>query len=149
MTGPVDLRVDEVRVGVRASRRVLVQPSTDASPGGFGRDVAADHPNVRQVAQRLFVATQVVCNGAIGRALPRLAAEADLDVQAVTATTVLYTDFQESEPILKLGNVMTRAIQTATIASEAGRQWLNRVSTGPFLAAFTFITVIAQRPAPR
>jgi hypothetical protein len=76
-----------------------------------------------------FVATQVVRNGAIGRALPRLAAEADLDVQAVTATTVPYTDFQESEPILKLGNVMTRAIQTATIASEAGRQWLNRVST--------------------
>jgi len=53
VTRRVDLSVDEVRVSVRASRRLRVPSLLNTSPRGFGRDMAADQPKVCQIGKRL------------------------------------------------------------------------------------------------
>jgi hypothetical protein len=49
------LLVDEVCVGVCASRGVLGLPALNASTGGLGRDLAVHDPDVREPAQGLQV----------------------------------------------------------------------------------------------
>jgi ubiquinone/menaquinone biosynthesis C-methylase UbiE len=93
-----------------------------------------------------FVATRVVRNGGTGRALARLAVEAGLEVRSVIASPVVFTDFGTGDTILQLGSVMRRAVEAGVVDSQAARRWLSRMRGGPFLAAFTFFIVIAQRP---
>jgi len=93
-----------------------------------------------------FVATHVVRNGGIGRALARLAVEAGLEVRSVIASPVVFTDFATGDPILQLARVMSRAVESGAVDPQAARQWLDRMGSGPFLAAFTFFIVVAQRP---
>jgi ubiquinone/menaquinone biosynthesis C-methylase UbiE len=151
------VRMDRVAQHLADPAHAFAQVRRVLRPGGLlavaepdWDTLVVDDPDVdTSRAYTRFVASQVVLNGAIGRALPRLAVEAHLHVLTVRATTVFYTDFLEGEPILRLASVMSRAVQAGAIGPEAGRQWLHRVSNGPFFAAFTFITVIAQRPVTR
>lgn len=94
-----------------------------------------------------FVATRVVRNGAIGRALPRLAIGAGLTVRDVAATAVVFTDFAAAEPILKLTTVMPRAVESGAVHADAANRWLERRRTEPFLAAFTVFTLVATKPS--
>jgi SAM-dependent methyltransferase len=94
-----------------------------------------------------FVATQVVRNGAIGRQLARLALQAGFVVRTTDVTPVVFRDFEAADQILRLPNVVERAVQAGAMPADASAQWLDRIAHGPFLAAFTFFTVTARRPA--
>lgn len=91
-----------------------------------------------------FVATQVVRNGAIGRQLPRLAAEAGFVIRSVEPTVVAFVDFAEANQILKVPSVTQRAVRAGAMASTPALEWLGRIADGPFLAAFTLFVVIAE-----
>jgi SAM-dependent methyltransferase len=109
--------------------------------------LVVDDPDVgTSRAYTQFVATRVVRNGAIGRALPRLAAAAGFDRCAVVATAILYTDFGEADRILKFDSVMGRAVAAGAVPGEAGRAWLSRVSAGALFASVTLVTITAKKP---
>ena len=93
-----------------------------------------------------FVATRVVRNATIGRALARTALGAGLVIRSVTATPVIFTDFVAAEPILQMATVMGGAVDCGAVEPGAATRWLNRLRNGPFLAAFTVFTVVATKP---
>lgn len=85
-----------------------------------------------------------VRNSVIGRQLARLALAAGFSATTVEATAVVFLDFEEAEQILGLRRNAVRAVQAGSLPETVARQWLQSLEAGPFLAGFTFYTVIAQ-----
>jgi len=94
-----------------------------------------------------FVTTQAVRNGPIGRQLARLATDSGFEVCSVTTIPILFTDRDFGEKILGIDRVTDRAVKAGFITAEAAESWLNRLTRGPFTAAFTFFMVVARKPA--
>jgi ubiquinone/menaquinone biosynthesis C-methylase UbiE len=94
-----------------------------------------------------YVATDVVRNATIGRQLARLLDAAGFEVEAVDATVVLYRDYSTAEAILRMPSVARRAWQAGALDEDAALAWLTRLATGPFIAAFTFFTVVGRVPS--
>jgi ubiquinone/menaquinone biosynthesis C-methylase UbiE len=105
-----------------------------------------DEDTATSRAYARYVATRVVRNGAVGRALPRLLAGAGLEVTAVTATAVLFDGYAAAEGILRMPAVAARGVGDGCLDATATRAWLARLAQGPFLAAFTLFTVVATAP---
>jgi ubiquinone/menaquinone biosynthesis C-methylase UbiE len=93
-----------------------------------------------------FVATQVVRNGAIGRQLARLAVDAGFVLRGVEPTVVAFDEFAAANEILKVPSVLQRAVREGAMAQDPAQRWLDRVAQGPFVAAFTLFTVLAEAP---
>lgn len=91
-----------------------------------------------------FVAGQVR-NATIGRQLPRLAEHAGLRARSVEAVAVVFREFEIADEVLGLRRNSARAIRAGGLTDEAVLPWLDRLTTQPFLAAFTFYLVTAQK----
>ncbi|OLB80215.1 MAG: ubiquinone biosynthesis protein UbiE [Actinobacteria bacterium 13_2_20CM_2_71_6] len=85
-----------------------------------------------------------VRNPTIGRQLPRLLEGAGFALGSVVAHPVLLRDFGAADQILGLRRNTARAVEAGALDDRAAGQWLDRLGTGPFLAGFTFFTVIAR-----
>jgi hypothetical protein len=94
-----------------------------------------------------FVAERVLRNGAIGRQLVRLLVEAGFAVRHVEATAVIFREFEAAETVLRLRSVCERAWRAGALTEEAGRAWLGRVASGPFLASFLLFTAVGHARA--
>lgn len=82
-------------------------------------------------------------HGAIGRQLVRRAGAAGFAVREAAAAAVLFRDAASAEQILGLTRNVARAAAAGAIDAAAGAAWLERVTTGPTIAAVTLFTVIA------
>lgn len=156
--GSVDrVRMERVAQHLSEPARTFAEVRRVLKPGGLlavadpdWDTLVIDDPDTETSrAYGSFVATRVVRNGGIGRALGRLAVEAGLDVRAVTASPVVFTDFAAGDAILRLGRVMGRAVEAGAVDPGAAGRWLERMGREPFLAAFTFFIVVAERAASR
>jgi len=93
-----------------------------------------------------FLADVQVRNGAIGRQLGRLATGAGFAVADLAAATATFRDVEAADQILGVRRNARRAVDAGRMTPDATEQWLGRLTDGgPFLATFTFFTVIAVR----
>jgi ubiquinone/menaquinone biosynthesis C-methylase UbiE len=91
-----------------------------------------------------YVSSAVVRNAAIGRRLGRLLHDAGLAVDSVAAHVVEFRDYRAAEAVLRMPAVAQRAWAAGALDEPAARAWLSELTTGPFLAAFTFFTAIGR-----
>lgn len=118
-------------------RLVMGEPDWDT--------LAVDHPDSDlSRAYTRYVTDKVIRNARIGRQLPRLATETGFAVPAVIPVTPVFRDARAADKILGLERTTQRAIAAGYLTEEAGRCWLDHLSTGPFLAAVTFYIVVAE-----
>ncbi len=147
-------RTDRVLQHVADPARALAQLRRVVRPGGLialaepdWDTLVVDDVDVRTSRDySRFVATRVVRNAAIGRQLARLAAQAGFVVRTIEARPLVYHDFPVADRILRLPRVVERAVAAQAMAADDGRRWLQRLATGPFLAAFTVFLVAASAP---
>jgi len=94
--------------------------------------------------------TDVVRNATIGRQLTRLAEQAGLTVHSATATTPVFRDFTTADRLFALTRNTTRAINAGHLDPQAGADWLEALTTGPFLATVTLhVVVVSPRRSGR
>jgi ubiquinone/menaquinone biosynthesis C-methylase UbiE len=150
------VRTDRVVQHVDDPARVLAELARVLRPGGvaglaepdWDTLVIADPDLTTSRAFTRFLAGQVR-NGTVGRQLARLAAGAGLAVRSVDATEVVYREVEAAEQILGLRRNTDRGVRAGALPETLARQWFDRLTSRPFLASFTFFTVIAGKPADR
>jgi len=144
-------RVDRALQHVADPARVLVQARRVLRAGGLfamaepdwdtlavaDDDVAASRAFSGYVASR-------VRNPTVGRELVRLADRAGLGIRSVEPVAVVFRDFDAAEQILGLRRNTDRAVAAGALDRAAADAWLHRLTTGPFLAGFTFYLVVAE-----
>lgn len=97
-------------------------------------------------AYTYYVSAHVVRNATIGRQLARLLDTAGFLVHSMEATTVVYRDYDTAEAILRMPAVAERAWRAGALEEHPARAWLDRLTVGPFLAAFTLFTATGYVP---
>jgi SAM-dependent methyltransferase len=145
-------RLDRVLMHVADPAAAVAQLRRVVRPGGlialaepdWDTLVVGDVDLEMSRAYTRYVATRVIRNGAIGRQLPRLAVEAGFVLRSVAPTVVAFDDFAAANEILKVPSVAQRAVRAGALAEEPALRWLDRLAVGPFVAAFTLFTVIAE-----
>ncbi|MFI5710468.1 methyltransferase domain-containing protein [Kribbella sp. NPDC051620] len=90
------------------------------------------------------VAEKVVRNGVIGRQLARLAVAAGFGVPTVLPVTSVFRELREADQIFGFERNTERAIEAGYLSASAGRQWLDGLASGPFLATVTLYVVVAE-----
>ncbi|MFC5813471.1 methyltransferase domain-containing protein [Nonomuraea harbinensis] len=93
-----------------------------------------------------FICAEIVRNARIGRSLPRLCRDAGLDVQSVVAVAPVIDDFTTADQLFGLRRNVTRAV-AAGYLDAAAEEWIEDVSSRPFLATALLFLVVAERPA--
>ncbi|HEX6682140.1 MAG TPA: methyltransferase domain-containing protein [Candidatus Limnocylindrales bacterium] len=149
-------RTDRVLQHVADPAKVLAQLHRAVRPGGsitlaepdWDTLIVDDGDVETSRAYSKFVATQVIRNGAIGRQLARLAAQAGFTVRAVDVKPVVFLDFATADRILRPASVAERAVRAGAMAEDATSRWLGRLTEGPFLAAFNLFVVTAELARP-
>lgn len=129
----------EIHRVLRAGRLLtLAEPDWDT--------LAIDHPDLDTTrAFTRYIAHEVNRNQAIGRQLPRLAAHAGFTAREVHNAAVVLDDFDTAETILGLRRNTGRAVTAGYLTPEAGRAWIDYLtSTDAFFATVSFVTVLAQ-----
>lgn len=91
-----------------------------------------------------YTTAEAVRHATIGRSLARLAERTGFRVEAVNATTPVFRDFEEADHTLGLGRNLQQAIDGGHIDRARGREWFAGLSTGPFYASFTLISVVCS-----
>jgi hypothetical protein len=90
-----------------------------------------------------YVTDHVVRNAALGRQLPRLAAEASLRVGKVIPVTALFRDARAADQVLGLQRVTGRAVAAGYLTQDSADQWLGYLATQPFFASATLFIITA------
>lgn len=147
-------RADRVLMHVADPAVVLAEFHRVLRPGGLltlaepdWDTLAVDHPDLElSRAFTRYVAERVNRNQAIGRRLPRLAADAGFALRAVDNAAAVFTGFEDAETILGLRRATERAVVSGHLTGEGGRAWLEHLTTGTFFATTSFITVVAEKP---
>jgi ubiquinone/menaquinone biosynthesis C-methylase UbiE len=144
------VRTDRVLQHVQDPARALVELRRVLRPGGLAGMAEPDWDtlaidDVDVETSRAFCRFMAgrVRNPVIGRQLPRLAAAAGLTVFTVDANVVMFRDFQTAEQVLGLRRNVVRAVQAGVLGQSVAEDWLSRLSSGTFLATFTFFTIVA------
>ncbi|MCX4750758.1 methyltransferase domain-containing protein [Kitasatospora sp. NBC_01287] len=147
-------RVDRVLMHVADPAQVLAELRRVVRPGGLIALAEPDWDTLVVDAEDLdtsraftrFTVTEVVRNAAIGRRLARLAEQAGCTVRTVEAHTPVFRDPRLADQLLALGRNTQRAIDRGALDEQRGRAWFASLGAGPFLAAFTLFTVLAEVP---
>jgi ubiquinone/menaquinone biosynthesis C-methylase UbiE len=146
-------RVDRVLMHVARPEEVLAGLHRVLRPGGLltlaepdWDTLAVDHPDLGIArAFTRYVAHRAARNQAIGRRLPRLAAEAGFELREVRNPAVVLTDFDTAETILGVRRSAARAVAAGYLDAAAARSWTEHLTTTrSFFATCSFITVLAQ-----
>jgi SAM-dependent methyltransferase len=97
-------------------------------------------------ASRAFVGFVAgnVRSGAIGRQLARLVVEAQFALAIVDASVAVFRDFDAAEQVLGIRRNVGRTVQAGALDEAAARGWLDRLTSGPFPACFTYFIVTAR-----
>jgi hypothetical protein len=103
-----------------------------------------DHPDLATArAYARYVTDHVIRNPAVGRQLPRLAAESGFTVTKVTPITAVWRDVRAADQVLGLQRVTDGAVDAGYLTPESASQWLGHLATGPFFAATTLFIITA------
>lgn len=148
-------RIDRVLMHVKDPATVLAELHRVLRPGGMltlaepdWDTLAVDHPDLAiSRAYTRHVVEHGVRNPAIGRQLPRLAANAGFTLLAVRNAAPLFTDFETAETILGLRRNTERAVAAGYLTAEDAQAWLAHLTADTFFATTSFITVLAQASA--
>ncbi|MFI6598865.1 methyltransferase domain-containing protein [Nonomuraea sp. NPDC050536] len=144
--GSVDrARTDRVLQHVADPRRVLSEIRRVARPGARIALAEPDWDGLLVDSANLaagrtltnFITSQVVRNATIGRALPRLCAEAGFSVTSVVASAPVITDFEAADQLLGLRRNARRCL------GAMAEDWLAELAAGPFLASCLIFLVVA------
>ncbi|MFD8483065.1 methyltransferase domain-containing protein [Kitasatospora sp. NPDC059673] len=104
-----------------------------------------DHPEPSlTAAYTRYVTDHAVRNARIGSQLPRLAAEAGLEVVDVHPLTPVFREVAAADRVLGLQRVTHRAVAAGYLSPADADRWLDHLATGPFLATVTFHVVTAR-----
>jgi len=107
--------------------------------------LAIDHPDLAlSRAFTRYIAERANRNQAIGRQLPRLAAQTGYHLHTVRNTAAVFTDFETAETILGLRRNTERAVTSGYLTRDDAHAWLEHLTTGTFFATLSFITALAQ-----
>ncbi|GLF96499.1 methyltransferase domain-containing protein [Streptomyces yaizuensis] len=131
----------EVRRVLRPGGRIVMgEPDWDS--------LALDHPD-RAVSRAYtrYIADEAIRNGTLGRELARLAAGAGFTVPTVLPVVSVFRDVQAADAVLGLKRNTERAVAAGYLTAGAGRDLLDHLATGPFLATVTLYVVVAEVPA--
>ena len=144
-------RVDRVLMHVADPDAVLAELRRVLRPGGLlalaepdWDTLAIDHPDL-DLARSFtsYIAKRANRNQAIGRQLPRLAAQAGFTVRAVRNAAAVLTDFDAAEAILGLRRNTERAVAAGFLTAAEGGAWLEHLTGGgTFFATVSLITVL-------
>lgn len=150
--GSVDrIRVDRVLQHVLDPARAMAEVRRVLRPGGlFGMaepdwDTLAVADEDVETSRRFatYVASRVR-NATIGRELVRLSVQAGLRVRSVEPIAVLFRDFDTADKILGLRRNAARAVQDGQLVEADAAAWVQRLTTGPVVAGFTFYLVVTE-----
>jgi ubiquinone/menaquinone biosynthesis C-methylase UbiE len=149
-------RMDRVVQHLDDPAGALAEAARVLRPGGVAGIVepdwdtlVIDDPDVATSRSFTRFLADKVCNGTIGRQLARLAAGAGLAVRSVEATAVVCREVEAAEQILGLRRNTDRGVRVGALPETLAHQWFDRLTSRPFLASFTFFTVIATKPVGR
>jgi ubiquinone/menaquinone biosynthesis C-methylase UbiE len=147
------VRTDRVVQHVEDPARVLGELARVLRPGGLAGlaepdwdTLVIDDPDVATSRAFTRFLADKVRNGTVGRRLARLAAGAGLAVRSVEATAVVCRDVDAAEQILGLRRNTDRGVRAGVLPETPAQQWFHRLTSQPFLASFTFFTVVAAKP---
>ena len=145
-------RADRVLMHVADPPAVLAELHRVLRPGGLltlaepdWDTLAIDHPDLDlSRAFTSYIAQRANRNQAIGRQLPRLAAQAEFTVRTVRNAAAALTDFDVAETILGLRRNTARAVAAGYLTPAGGRAWLDHLhGADTFFATVSLITVLA------
>jgi ubiquinone/menaquinone biosynthesis C-methylase UbiE len=151
--GSVDrARTDRVLQHVEEPVKALEEARRVLRPGGrlvMGEpdwdSLAIDSADLEvSRAYTRHVAEEVVRNGVIGRQLARLAVAAGFEVPTVLPVTSVFRELRAADQIFGFERNTERAIEAGYLSASAGRQWLDQLAAGPFLATVTLYVVVAE-----
>jgi ubiquinone/menaquinone biosynthesis C-methylase UbiE len=126
------------------ARRVLRDGGTAVFAEPDWDTLVIDHPDLATArAYTRYVTDHVIRNAALGRQLPRLAAEAGFRVGKVTPITAIFRDARAADQMLGLQRVTGRAVAAGYLTQDSAGQWLDHLATQPFFASTTLFIITA------
>jgi ubiquinone/menaquinone biosynthesis C-methylase UbiE len=134
--------VPDPRAALAEARRVLRDSGTAVFAEPDWDTLVIDYPDLATArTYTRYITDRVIRNPALGRQLPRLAAEAGFRVANVTPITAVFRDVRAADQVLGLQRVTTRAVTAGYLTQDAADRWLDYLATQPFFASTTlFIT---------
>jgi ubiquinone/menaquinone biosynthesis C-methylase UbiE len=136
--------VPDPRAALAEARRVLRDGGTAVFAEPEWDTLVIDYPDLKTArAYTRFITDHVIRNPALGRQLPRLAAEAGFHVERVTPITTVFTDVRSGDQVLGLHRVTSRAVAAGYLTQDTADQWLEYLATQLFFASTTLFIVTA------
>lgn len=145
------VHIDRVLQHVQSPATVLAEAARILNPEGRivciepnWATLVIDHHDIAfsNSYTRHFVA-QVIRNATIGRALPRLLAEAGFSVDAIHPVTAHWTDAIEADKILGFRDVCEHAVTDGLFPAERTQNWIDGLMAGPFFFASLSLFIVS------
>lgn len=126
------------------ARRILRNGGTAVFAEPDWDTLVIDYPDLATArAYTRYITDHVVRNGALGRQLARLAAQAGFDVDKVIPVTAVFRDAQAADQVLGIQRVTARAVDAQYLTRDSASQWLTYLATQPFFASATLYITTA------
>jgi ubiquinone/menaquinone biosynthesis C-methylase UbiE len=136
--------VPEPGTALAEARRVLRDGGTAVFAEPDWDTLIIDHPDLATArAYTRYITERVVRNAALGRQLPRLAAEAGFRVDKVIPITAVFRDARAADQVLGLQRVTRRAVEAHYLTADSADQWLAYLAAQPFFASATIFILTA------
>ena len=136
--------VPDPRAALAEARRVLRGGGTAVFAEPDWDTLVIDYPDLATArAYTRYITGHVIRNPALGRQLPRLAAETGFSVAKVTPITAVWREVRAADQVLGLKRVTGRAVTAGYFTQDTADQWLDRLATQPFFASVTLFVVTA------
>jgi ubiquinone/menaquinone biosynthesis C-methylase UbiE len=136
--------VPDAQAALAEARRVLRGGGTAVFAEPDWDTLVIDYPDLATArAYTRYITDHVIRNPALGRQLPRLAAEAGFNVAKVTPITAVWREARAADQVLGLHRVTGRAVTAGYLTQDAADQWLDHLATQPFFASTTLFIITA------
>jgi ubiquinone/menaquinone biosynthesis C-methylase UbiE len=136
--------VPDPRAALAEARRVLRDGGTAVFAEPDWDTLVIDYPDLATArAYTRYITDNVIRNPALGRQLPRLAAEAGFNVAKVIPITAVFREAQAADKVLGLQRVTGRAVAAGYLTQDTAGRWLDHLATQPFFASTTLFIITA------